>query len=160
MGSEHLNHQPRVFNLRRCICPSAVSGISTVKYDCIMCSLPCDECGNSCKQMVPFDYMSFVKHLKLLCQRSMNCHEFLAMWYERGTWLGHSSTEEPQIVKEIWDSEKLRIFPDFWNLDDVWELPIVCQTKKSRKIYRAFHLAMKSKDLIEGWNAQQQEYGF
>ncbi|MCO5554154.1 hypothetical protein L7F22_007680 [Adiantum nelumboides] len=167
VGTEDMSHDPQVFApspedayegaVLKCGC-SIEENPSSLVCDCKGCCERCQLCHKPRKDMISFQYISFMEQFRLICASETFCHDFLAMWRERGQWLNKEACEYPAHINKFWDGEKMRVYQDFWNPDRYWEVPVICNNEFCKQAYTTFPKESRSPELI--WSEPNEEYQF
>ncbi|MCO5591175.1 hypothetical protein L7F22_045156 [Adiantum nelumboides] len=169
IGTEKYAHDPRAFQPSKedalnagallCLCQNG-GRPRCLKRDCKRCSEKCPTCKRQRREMVSFLYLSLIDQLKSLCQSEVYCHDFLTMWRDKDKWLGKQVSDYPKRIHEVWHGEKVRLYQEFWDPDSFWQAPVVCPNVNCKMAYRAFPETLASKELLSGWDAEEEVYEF
>ena len=129
----------------------------TLARDCDDCSERCPhvECCKARKDMIRFEYFPIGPMLAKLCSCRSICHELLAMWRERETWL-HSHVNSRKVYKEWWHGSRAAELAYFWDPEREYELPVLC-----RNCYKCYAtLPTKCEELRNrgNWDESSKQY--
>lgn len=167
IGPKENSHAPVVlppshqddYNVRtglKCRCENRIPNWKLAR-DCEHCSdrCPLEACKKIRKDMLRFEYFPMGPLLKKLCTSRSICHEMLGMWRERARWFGKGPGERHEY-KEWWDGERAAELSYFWDLEEEFELPVLC-----RNCYACYGtLPNKCEELSEkaNWDRYNKQY--